>query len=129
MSDRCYMRVTCRRADAALFLDEGFFEDGDEGAPLADLVDEEANYAHQSLLEDLARRGIEFYGWNAAGDDYGPARFHGADGVYRETETDSDLQPCVRVGEDGVDPEEVAATVAYLRSEKALIARLAEPAP
>jgi hypothetical protein len=70
MGDRCYMTVTCRRADMALFEELGFTADygTKPDSPVVEMSDQEANYAHTDQLPTH----VPFLGWNGPGDNYGP---------------------------------------------------------
>lgn len=70
MGDRCFMSVTCRRSDQKRFEDLGFLVawGEDQTAPVIEMIDEEANYAHY----DQMPTDIPYFGYWGAGDDYGP---------------------------------------------------------
>lgn len=71
MGDRCYMTVTCRRADMGLFEELGFTlnDYGNEPTdPVVELNDQEANWAHSGELP----RHVPFIGQHGSGDNYGP---------------------------------------------------------
>jgi hypothetical protein len=76
MSDRVYMELICRRADAGIFEDLGFHEDEeiiDLPPDTIFLVDPEANYGHDSDLNRLASEGIVFCARHDQGGDYDAA--------------------------------------------------------
>lgn len=102
MSDRAYVRITCRRADAERFRELGFIEDAIESETAASMVDDEANYAHHGALTALAQAGVVFFGWHEAGCEYDPALFvSDGSGEYREVlSTPSESLALVRVNPD-----------------------------
>jgi hypothetical protein len=73
MGDRCYIAVTCRRADLTIFEELGFAPDeyGPADGLLVEMTDEEANLAHTDQLPTH----VPFLGWSGPGDNYGPYLF------------------------------------------------------
>lgn len=71
MGDRCYMTVTCRRADMGLFEELGFVPDDDSNSPVVEMTDEEANYGHANDLPTT----VPFFAQHGAGGNYGPYLF------------------------------------------------------
>ena len=72
MSDRCYMRVTCRQRDRARFEALGFapeFTDIQNG-PVIELVDAGADYGHHGRLPTE----VPFTARHDAGGNFGPRR-------------------------------------------------------
>jgi hypothetical protein len=72
MGDRCYMSVTCRRQDQQRFEELGFRLELEQStdAPIIEMVDEEANYAH----DDEMPKDIPYTAWNLAGTNYGDGK-------------------------------------------------------
>jgi hypothetical protein len=73
MSDRCFMRVTCRRADRARFEALGFapeFTDAPTEGAVIELVDAGADYGHHGRLPT----DIPFVASHDAGGNFGPRR-------------------------------------------------------
>jgi hypothetical protein len=97
------MKVTCRPEHRAVFEAVGFDdEEPSELTGAVTLVDESANYANDSELREIARRGIPFIAKHANGDEYG-AGFYVSDGrrlVEVECLHGGDL-PAVEIGDDG----------------------------
>lgn len=88
MGDRCYMSVTCRRQDKARFEELGFVVEFDENknTPAIEMVDEQANYAHN----DQMPAEIPYYGSYGSGSNYGPG-FVVCDGkLYEEVPASND---------------------------------------
>lgn len=84
MGDRVYMRITCRREDAAHFEKMGFLEDEAESEIALSMVDDEANYGHSQPLRELARGGVPFFGWHDAGGEYDASVLASDGGEYAE---------------------------------------------
>ena len=73
MSDRCYMRVTCRQRDRARFEALGFapeFADTPEDCAVIELVDTGADYGHHGRLPTE----VPFIASHDAGGNFGPRR-------------------------------------------------------
>ncbi len=107
MGDRCYCRLWCKKTDAGKFDDAGFHSEyvDDAGLPfgesaplgngsrvkttveLVELIQEEANYAGRAELEDLADRGVMFWGEHDEGGEYPAAVF--ASVMTSDTDTES----------------------------------------
>ncbi len=69
MSDTCFMELTCRRQDLDRFTSLGFhFWGEDDGAPIVELTDEEANFGHSATLPS----DVPFFASHGSGDGYGP---------------------------------------------------------
>ena len=86
MGDRCYMELTCRKKDKALFEEIGFTAQGEsyEFPNCLEMVDYEANYAH---AEDLPK-DIVYFGSHDGGDGYRPESFACDSKTYLEQATD-----------------------------------------
>jgi hypothetical protein len=76
MGDRAYVRITCRREDAARFEQLGFVDEetAKNGCAVA-MVEEAANYAHYSTLTEVAKDRIVFFGWHDPGCEYDGSMF------------------------------------------------------
>jgi len=85
MGDRCYMHVTCRREDQGFFAEIGFHLDYEQtpNAPVIEMIDEEANYAHN----DKMPAHVPYFGYSGAGGNYGASSFACDGRRYREVET------------------------------------------
>lgn len=72
MGDRCYMQVTCRRQDQSLFEALGFHLDFEQApdSPIIEMIDEEANYAHNG---DLPTK-VPFLASHGPGGNYGDGK-------------------------------------------------------
>ena len=86
MGDRCYMELTCRKKDKALFEEIGFTtqDESYEFPNCLEMVDNESNYAH---AEDLPKNTI-YFGSHDGGDGYGPESFACDGKTYLEQATD-----------------------------------------
>ncbi len=63
------MELTCRREDLDRFTELGFHTWGeDDGAPIVELTDEEANFGHSDTLPS----DVPFFASHGSGDNYGP---------------------------------------------------------
>lgn len=131
MGDRAYMEIVCRRTDALLFEELGFYEEewchpsGDLPAQLTFLVDPEANYAHDDDLLRLAENCVPFCGRHDQGSTYDAAvvASNGVSYGYALT-VFSDGRPYAGVEPDGmIDEEQLYAATQYYKIEAA--ARLA----
>ncbi|MGH9962858.1 MAG: hypothetical protein ACREBC_38035, partial [Pyrinomonadaceae bacterium] len=75
MGDRCYMQLTCKRRDIAVFEELGFTVESDFEDPefpdCVEMVDVEANYGHASDMP----KSIAYMGTHYAGDNYGPEAY------------------------------------------------------
>jgi len=128
MGDRCTVYVTCRKEDAASFVEGGLVEDGTdpENEHLVQLCDEQANYADNGLLSALAARGVAYFGFHTAGANYGPCVF-ASDGKKYAEATSSEVggEPVARVGEHGgvnaADVHKAARYFGTLARAKALL--------
>ena len=120
MSDRCRVELCCRREDVDKFLPFGFIEtDIDDDGPICWLVDEEANYAHCSELEELAEEGVEFWGFHDAGTEYEAAEFCSWVGNCFEVMVDLEGIPLVHVLKDGtIDEEELRSVGDYREASR-----------
>jgi hypothetical protein len=80
MGDRCYVSLTCHKLAREAVKELGLvvLDDPEDGS--LDMEDSEANYANQDSLEELAKRGIAFYGSHSQGGEYDPCVFTAADG-------------------------------------------------
>jgi hypothetical protein len=106
LGDHAWTKVTCRPEHRAAFEEVGFDDESESldstlvpGA-LA-LVNDQANYAADSELREIAKKGIPFYAVHAAGDEYGEGCY-AADGK-RLIHVDCVRNggPAVEVGDDG----------------------------
>jgi hypothetical protein len=70
MGDQCWVGVTCRSADRASFEEVGFVVErgNDDGSVF--LTNDSANYAADSGLRELGRRGIVFLASHGPGTEY-----------------------------------------------------------
>lgn len=73
MGDRCYMKVICRRQDRERFEKLDFCLEYEESptSPVIEMLDQEANYAH----EDQMPTDIPYRGYHDAGGEYGAEAF------------------------------------------------------
>lgn len=63
------MELTCRREDLERFTALGFhFWGEDDGKPIIELTDEEANFGHSDKLPS----DVPFFASHGSGDNYGP---------------------------------------------------------
>jgi hypothetical protein len=117
---------------AAAFVKEGLLE---EGKPLTDLFSEEydeslhdemvtgadfeAKYGWYEQLQNIAKTGIVFAGWNAEGGEYRPSEWCSWKGKYYEVMCATDTGPVVRVNENGnVDRRQLASVRRYQKAVK-----------
>ena len=130
MGDRVYMTLTCRKEHMQTFLDLGFVEheiDADDSG--AELVDEQANYGHQSDLEGIARQGgIPFTAWHGHGGDY-DAMLIACDGkTLMEVNSDREGRPIIIVDDDGnINKAELARIRQYQRVKARAIKMIGAP--
>lgn len=124
MGDRAYMEVVCRREDAGRFEDLGFCEqewgtDFPEGVVF--LVDEEANYGHDSAMQELSASGIAFCARHDEGGDYHAAVIASDGSRCCSVESPfGDGRPHVAVNPDGnVDAVAMKAAAEYYAVESA----------
>ena len=88
MGDRCYMQVTCRRQDESTFEALGFhleFEQSPD-CPIIEMVDEEANYAHNGDLPT----DVPFLASHGPGGNYGDGKIACDGNHYAEVEAGHD---------------------------------------
>jgi hypothetical protein len=97
MGDRCYMRIECRNEHAPVFEKLGFVKQDATSPGVVEMVDEEANYAHDGKLPE----SVPYRGWHSAGGDYGACAFACDGRKLSFTDTDSNGEPIVRVGKRG----------------------------
>ena len=102
MGDRCYMELTCRKKDKALFEELGFTAQGEsyEFPNCLEMVDYEANYAH---AEDMPK-DLVYFGSHEGGDGYRPESFACDGTTYLEQATDGGGGFIVMFDNEG-DPE------------------------
>ena len=104
MGDRCAMTVTFHERDRELV--EGLLGPWEQEDACADLPGcttlwiGEVNYAAYDERDELARRGVPFFGHHGAGDDYGPMTFAACDGDLDQIDADHDGKPSVRIDEE-----------------------------
>ena len=120
MGDRAYAEVLCSAKDVALFEELGFGEEEywmglPEGVLF--LVDQEANYGHDSSLRDLAERGYVFIAQHDAGGEYDAARLVSDGKTFSEVDAMvHEPRPCVAVNANGfVDKKQLQAVRKYWR--------------
>jgi hypothetical protein len=124
MGDRAYMEVVCRREDAGRFEDLGFCEQewrADLPNSVAFLVDEEANYGHNSAIQELSAKGVVFCARHDEGGDY-HAVVIASDGPHlcQAESPFGDGRPCIAVLPDGsLDGEAMQAAKEYYAAEAA----------
>lgn len=121
MSDYVYMNLVCRAQDRERFESLGFREEHSvEVLPdgVVFLVDPQANYAHGSKLQEMARGGCVFFGHYDAGAEFdggyvasdGTA-FHDVPALWHEA------RPSAAVNCDGsLDGQQRETIVAYYAS-------------
>jgi len=97
MGDRCWMRLECRKEHAPVFEKLGFAEQEETAHGVVEMVDEEANYAHDGKLP----KSVPYLGWHSAGGDYGACAFACDGRKLLFTDTDNNSEPIVRVGGGG----------------------------
>lgn len=125
MGDRTYMEIVCRREDSALFDVLGFRQQdwrSDLPPDAVFLVDEEANYGHDSEMARLAEQGVVFCGRHDEGGDYHAACIASDGARYCRVDTlHGDGRPYVPVDPDGTvnDEDRRAATEYYLVESEA----------
>ena len=90
MGDHCFMQITCRRQDQAEFEALGFYVESEPKpeAPLVELIDEEANYAHYDELPT----SLPYFGYHSPGGNYGPCNLACNGRKYADVETGHDGQ-------------------------------------
>ena len=108
MGDRCAMSVTFHERDRELV--EGLLGPWDQEDPHADLPGcttvwiGEINYGGYDERDELARRGVPFFGHHSAGDEYGPLAFAACDGRMDEINADHSGKPSVVIDESSGMP-------------------------
>ncbi len=122
MGDRANMEVVCRRTDAGRFEDLGFCEQewrSDLPDNIAFLVDEEANYGHNSAIHELSAEGIVFCARHDEGGDYHAAVMASDGSRLRQAGSPfGDGRPSVAVLPDGsLDTEGLHAAKEYYAAE------------
>ena len=126
MGDRCYMELTCRKKDQALFEKIGFIAQGesDEFPHCVEMVDYEANYGHSGDLPI----DVVYFGTHAAGDGYGAQSFACDGHTYLEQPTDYDSGGFVVMFDDEGNPHpnslaEVKTFITLWNSVRVLLAK------
>lgn len=99
MSDRCYMRLQCRRKDANFFEELGFVEDGDgDLESLVVMVDDQAAGGHYDDLECHPPKGVPFWGFHGSGIEYGAELFASDGEEYAAIDCSEQGDPMARIG-------------------------------
>lgn len=126
MGDRCYVKLQCRAKDKAVFEKLGFIEEyADPKTGVLQMYDEQANYAHDSSLKELAAIHLPFVAENYEGGDYGCAMTVSFGGRWRQIECLHGLVPAVRVNDSGHPLKtDMAAAKAYFALQKEALAAL-----
>jgi hypothetical protein len=118
------MEVVCRRPDAGRFEDLGFCEQdwrADLPESVVFLVDGEANYGHNSAIQELSALGIVFCARHEEGGDYHAAVIASDGSILCQAESPfGDGRPCVAVLPDGsLDEHGMQAAKEYYAAEAA----------
>ena len=126
MGDRCYMQLTCRRKDQAIFEALGFGRESDFDDPAfpdcVAMIDLEANYAHGTDLPT----NVLYMGTHDAGYEYGPASYACDGDTFLEQGTDGDGGFVVVFDAEGdPDPNSLAEVKAFIAHRNKVAAMLA----
>ena len=112
MSDTCYLHITFPRKDLPKFnevlkdeLYDGVFWDEDIGDEYqVDAIIYEANYGWYDQIQALARAGLTFSAYHAAGSEYGPCVYACYKGELVMCSADWDGNPVVPIPPSGGVP-------------------------
>ena len=103
MGDRCALTMTFHERDREVVEEVlGTWEQEDPHPDLPGCLTvwfSEMNYGACNEREELANRGVPFFGYHCAGDDYGPLAFAACDGRIDEIDADHQGKPSVVIDE------------------------------
>ena len=130
MGDRCALTVTFREHDRGVVeevLGPWDQEDSHPNLPGCIVVwFSEMNYGGCNEREELAKRGIPFFGYHCAGDDYGPLAFAACGSRIDEIMADHLGEPVINIDANTGEPTKEARQIAkeYVQRLKQVHQRL-----
>lgn len=125
MGDRCYMELTCRKADKALFEELGFTKQYEVEPPYVNcvtMVDQEASYGH---FDDMPKH-VVYFGTSGNGGSY-DAEVYACDGETYMSKTTSDHSDrfLIQFTDEGEPkPDDVARVKEFIAHNKKVQAML-----
>ena len=105
MGDRCYSALTCNKKHIKIFIDIGYYKEGEETDNAVSMAEDEANYGNYEDLNGLEGKGIPFYGYHGEGGCYGASRFASDGREIAWLQCDHEGFLVVRFDEDKLDIE------------------------
>jgi len=122
MGDRCYLGMSLAERDLPILREilhykaEDIVDKAENG--IAEIEEQEADYGWYTELQELAKRGIPFYGNHGPGGEYDAHSFCGLKNHYYEVGV-SDGDIIIKANEDGSPNRESARNVKkYLQAVK-----------